>query len=193
MSIILPVDRCLRPLFGRRRLAALFLALSTITLPVAPLHAHGDEARLILDEAPVGAYALSLWMSPAELRPGEMHVSAAVAANGVAVADCRVLVTATPLDRDHAPVTVAANAATAATGYRHEALLTLPEDGRYQVTVAVRDPQGSGGRQQFHIFVRPVSTWVNLLIFIQLALVPPIGLWLAIEGVSLWRRIMRGE
>lgn len=170
----------------RRVCLALLLALSGRATAAL---AHGGNTRAVVEAAPLGPYTLSVWVAPATPRPGELHIIAAVADAAAPVVDCRVAVTAIRLDGEELPLTAQAGPATPATGYRHEAALTLPHDGHYRFTVTVRDPAGVGGMQQFELLVRPASVWMNALIYVQLLLAPVIGLWLLREGVTVWRRI----
>jgi hypothetical protein len=174
-------------------LTALFLAMVALALVGRPAAAHGDEVHAVLEDAPLGPYTVTVWLSPPDLRPGEVHVAAAISDAGRPVLDCQVELTVTPLDSAERPVTVQAGPATPATGYRHEALLTIPRDGSYTCIITARDPAGEIGRQQFGAVVRPVSPWMNGLIYGQLLLAPVVGLWLPGEGFFVWRRSRRAH
>ncbi|MFW6184258.1 MAG: hypothetical protein ACOC8X_10720 [Chloroflexota bacterium] len=174
-------------------LTALFLAVVALALGGRRAAAHGDEVHAVLEGAPLGPYTVTVWLSPPDLRPGEVHVAAAISDAGRPVLDCEVALTVIPLDSTERPVTAQAGPATPATGYRHEAQLTLPRDGRYTFTITARDPAGEVGRQQFDAVVRPVSPWMNALIYGQLLLAPVVGLWLLAEGFVVWRRWRRAR
>lgn len=41
--------------------------------------------------------------------------------------------------------------------------------------------------EQLHDFYRPIASWMVVLIYIQLALIPVVGIWLVGEAVAAWR------
>ncbi|MFW6096998.1 MAG: hypothetical protein ACOC9Z_02930 [Chloroflexota bacterium] len=153
--------------------------------------AHGDDLRTVIEDVPVASNSLTVWVSPSTPRPGELHVVSAATDEGAPVMDYQILVNAVRLNGDEPPIAAVAKPATQASGYRQEAILTIPREGHYRFTITVRDPDGNSGQQQFDLFVRPVSIWMNVLIYVQLLLAPFIGLWLLHEGVLLWRTVAR--
>lgn len=174
-------------------LTALFLTMVALALGGRRATAHGDEDHAVLEDAPLGPYTVTVWLSPPDLRPGEVHVAAAISDAGRPVLDCQLALMVTPLDSAERPLMAQAGPATPATRYRHEALLNLPHDGRYTFTITARDQAGEVGRQQFRAIVRPVSPLMNALIYGQLLLAPVVGVWLLGEGFVMWRRWRRAR
>lgn len=174
-------------------LVSLVMVVSLFAM-VHPVLAHGDEGTRQLDAAPVGALALTVWSFPVTPRVGEVHLSAAVLrpTDGTPVVDCILTFLVSPLDQNGeiqagSTMWVEAGAATAATGFMHEGVLTLDRAGRYHVDVHVMNPNGQlDGTAAFEITVEAASIlfkWIviGLAIFTLVVVV-----WFVREAQIVW-------
>lgn len=148
-----------------RLIAAAVGLLGLFLLPTA-LRAHGGGTPQLTDLLS-GPFRLYAWTQPDPIRVGEIHVSVGVtdallpSAQGLEqpVADAVVLVTLTPLDPPGVPITVTTQPWTLSAVY-FEADATLPTAGRWQFTIDVTSPAGTG-QAQFELDVlaaRSLST-----------------------------------
>ncbi|HSM58678.1 MAG TPA: hypothetical protein VK879_21165 [Candidatus Sulfomarinibacteraceae bacterium] len=130
---------------------SLWLLLLVLLLLGAPMGAaaHGGGAPQLVNE-PAGPYMLSAWTDPDPPRPGEFHVTIAVAEPGqgreagppILGAEVEVRLVAQGATQ---PLTTArASNEAAANKLFYEADLQVPAEGAYEVQIAVDGPQGSG-------------------------------------------------
>lgn len=155
---------------GRWQVAGGTLLL--LLLIVQPLRAHGGGILQVGSQA-AGPYSVSVWTSPARLEAGELvHVTVGVAdADEAPVLDAAVLVEVASPTTDEV-WSAAATTEQATNKLFYEADMRLPEvDGRYNMTIRVDGPPGSGDLT-FAIEVLPVSQTNWLMIgFIGLGLI----------------------
>ncbi|MFW6070743.1 MAG: hypothetical protein ACOC9X_06800 [bacterium] len=138
----------------RRFIHPLWLLLPALLLLGAPLDvaAHGGGTPQLVNE-PAGPYVISAWTDPDPPRPGEFHVTIAVAEPGqgreagppVLGAAVDVRLTA-PGAAERQPPAATARASNEAAANRlfYEADLQVPAEGPYEVGIAVDGPHGAG-------------------------------------------------
>lgn len=170
------------------RLTLIITFLLTIALGyTAPVNAHGSGKIAELYLVPVGPYYLSVWSSPGVLRTGEVHFATAVKdAESVAVLDCNVRITLTPLDSDQEPIELTTRVPTEATNFEHEIEYIMKEPGRYNVVVDVEDPSGNGGTANFDIEVIALSIWTKVFLYSVVFFTSFVGLLLVKQGLVLF-------
>ena len=169
-------------------LPALLLAL-TVTAPQPSAWAsHGGTDQL--SAARAGPYAVSAWTRPNPAWNGWLSVGVAVMRPGtqVPVLDAVVRLTANSIDQGKEPVAVEATRRQGANRLLYNADMKLPSEGRWQVTVSVAGPEGSGSAA-FQIQVkRPsITYWLTVGLGVGTAgliLVRPGHYLLKIKGVA---------
>jgi len=162
-------------------LPALLLAL-TVTAPQPSAWAsHGGTDQL--SAARAGPYAVSAWTRPNPAWNGWLSVGVAVMRPGtqVPVLDAVVRLTANSIDQGKEPVAVEATRRQGANRLLYNADMKLPSEGRWQVTVSVAGPEGSGSAA-FQIQVKRPSITYWLAVGLGGGTVGLILVWLV------WRR-----
>ena len=137
----------------------LWLGLLLCLLPLPRVLAHGG-GELMVGNAPIGSYLVSVWVNPPAVQAGQViHVTVGIAAEntGEPVLDANVAVQIV----DEAGVTVATAVATTEQSINrlfYEAdLATLPT-GNYEMQVLVTDSAGTGD-VAFALEVVPRTIW----------------------------------
>jgi hypothetical protein len=166
-------------------LLATILLFYTTALPAG---AHGDEGAIMLNQAPVGPYTLTVRMTPAQIRPGEIYLAALVMDGAAPLVNGALAVEIIPVEPPGPPITADAPLPTLSHHFEHEVSVVLAGEGRYRVNVSVRDPAGKGGEAGFDITVTASSAWISALTIGQLLAAPVIGAWLLKEGIVAWRK-----
>jgi hypothetical protein len=149
---------------GARPATAFVGALSGLLIAgVAAAHGGGTPQ---LSGVTAGPYWLTVWTSPEPVRAGELHVTLGVGgADGAPVLDAEVQVEISPLPNGGVSLTGAATSAQSSNKFLYEVDFSLPESGRYLVTVKVSGPEGSGAAS-FELQALPAeaSNWLGILL-----------------------------
>ncbi len=149
---------------GTRPATAFFSALSGLLIAgVAAAHGGGTPQ---LSGANAGPYWLTVWTSPEPVRAGEMHVTVGVGrADGAPVLDADVQVEISALPNGGVSLSGAATSAQSSNKFLYEVDFSLPESGRYLVTVKVSGAEGRGAASfELHVLPAEASNWLGLLL-----------------------------
>ncbi|NJN82761.1 MAG: hypothetical protein HC802_11110 [Caldilineaceae bacterium] len=165
------------------------------TLP-SHVEAHGGGTPQLTD-VPVGGYRLFLWTQPEPWRAGEVHVSMIVTlpaettagsndnamANrqlATAVSDVAVKVHFAPIDNPTEAITVIAEPQDLLNNVSFEADVELPAAGRWEMTVTLEGPEGSGSAQfGADVLASRSISWpaAGLVLLVLVALLAGVGFW----------------
>ena len=175
----------------RSRWLGVLGALAILLVSSAPpASAHVDEAgSLQLSSVPVGAYIVTVWSYPAVPLAGEFHFDVRVTdfLHNDPPRNCEVTLTAKLIQGAEGQQSVRAAPVTYGDDMVYEGRLRLNEAGSYRMTVTIHDDAGEAGRAGFNLDVESVWAY-KLLTLVFGALAVPISLWLAFEGLTVWRR-----
>lgn len=173
---------------------ALLFALSTaLALGAHPAFAHGDPNSVAVQQQ-LGPYRVTVYTSSNVNDQAHLHLSATVN-----LPETNVPVWAAKVSFQIAPIhpgghvgetfmALEASQGDVGNGFMHDASLTLPATGPYQVTVLVHDPAGQGGQTTFDVNVQPVTVGLKITIYSLLVLAIGSLLWLIKEGFTVWTR-----
>lgn len=160
--------------------------------------AHGGGTPRLTNE-PAGPFRVYAWTEPEPFRAGEVHLSLAITVPNeeatnepgtqaeVPVTDADVRVTYTPLGEtanEASPIVVEATPQTLLGNFYFEADTVLPNDGLWQIEIAVDGPQGNGSAQFQTVALPPRSTNWMLVVGaggVLLVLIALIGVWSRIQ------------
>jgi hypothetical protein len=160
----------------------LWLMLAITSQPVWAHEGHGRTLQQV--QVPAGAYQLTIWTTPARLRPGEIHVETLVTdQRGQVDETCAVQIALLSLEQPQ--LTLQSLSLPNGAGLR-TAAFDVVQPGRYLVEARVLDETGVGGRTSFAIEVVPASALVQGGIYLVLGASLVVALWMLKQGVALW-------
>lgn len=160
--------------------------LLLMLLSIRPAGAHGSQDTAVVEEAIVGPYRLTAWLSPAVTRTHAVHFSALVALDGTPVLDCDVSIDMIPVDHNGPALSAIARPVGAAGHSLHEIELNQAYNGSYEGRITVRDLAGNGGQAMFQTSIGQSAAWIVPLIYGQLVSAPVIGFWLLMKAIGAW-------
>ena len=173
---------------------AIFLAVgAAFTISVQPGLAHGDPNSVAVEQE-LGPYNVTVFSSSNVNDQTHLHLSARVnvPVTNMPVMTTKVYFHIAPI---HAGghvgeniLVVEAGQADPFNGFMHEANLTLPEVGQYEITTIVRDPSGEGGQVSFDINIQAVTIWTKIIVLAFLAQALMALIWIIKEGFTVWTR-----
>ena len=136
--------------------------------------AHGGGI-LQISSQPAGPYRVSVWTSPAQLETGELaHVTIGLADTDEApVLDATIIVELISLETGQV-WTAPATTEQATNKLFYEADMTLPEDGRYTLSIQIDGEQGSGIISFTMTILPPEQTNWLIISLISLGIILPL-------------------
>lgn len=179
-----------------RKITRLFVAIAALSTGIVaqPMYAlaHNGGGALRANNQPVGTSSLSVWVSPAIPRTGEIHVETLVTNDSLTPDHGhRILVKVTPLNGEQEPQRMMAvpRSVNTASGIkqteRQAVSFHLDHSGDYQIEITVLTADHQGGRHSFDIQVIAVNFWVKFAMQGMLMVALSCGIWLIWNGYRL--------
>lgn len=181
-------------------LRTLFVLLVIRWLLPHTVIAHGEDSLVLVEKQPIEPYQVSLLVSPATVRVGEMHFMVVINEQHynrtlwTPALDQRVTIELQPLageaKNSTEPLLAAALLIAEPPVIAYEAALVLPDEGRYQITVEMVDAQQVRRRLITEVEARSLNLFQGLIVGLGIQTIL-ITVWLIKEGLLVWSRCFR--
>ncbi len=156
-----------------------------------PASAHILDSDLMVQDAAVGPYFVSVWTVASGIHPTSVHLSAQVsnaAGEPLPVAASHVQFTLAPVNEGEPPIVVEPAPFSTGDKFLHEANIELHQPGQFQVLVEVTDLAGVGGQVTYDLDLSPPSLFAQAAIIVFMIVGIIAMLWLLKEGLTTWRK-----
>lgn len=163
----------------------LLVTASFFNASSAEAHAGG---KMQVSSEDAGAFKLTVWTSPDPAVTGEIHVATSVASAETAlpILDAEVFVEMIPQNGGGETIEAQARTDNSANQFLYEAIMEVPDEGLYEVSITVIGAGTDWGNVAFDLEVgEPTPFGLGLIALVGLAVITGIAVWFYLRSSNL--------